>query len=82
MRDFDNATLCYFVFSLLWVVLAGRVSKTTCGGVAEGLFSSGCLFATLSECFWHAWECIRKDGRRANYAGTNTDGQRVDETDV
>ncbi len=46
MRDIDNTTLCCFVISLLWVVLAGRDSKTTCRGAAEGLFwVFGCDFA-------------------------------------
>ncbi len=35
---FDNTTLCCVLISLLWVVLAGRESKTACRVVAEGLF--------------------------------------------
>jgi hypothetical protein len=68
--------LCSFFMSLLWVVLAGRVSKTTCGGVTEGLFSSGGLFATLSACVFHG-QCIRKRMRRANYAGTSNRGRQT-----
>jgi hypothetical protein len=61
-------------FPLLWVVLAGRESKTTCGCAAEGLFwVIVCDFAGVHL----AWECIRKRVRRAKSAGTNTKGRQM-----
>jgi hypothetical protein len=38
MWDSDNTTCAVLFISLLWVVLAGRESKTTCRDAAEGLF--------------------------------------------
>jgi hypothetical protein len=71
-----------FVNYLLWVVLAGRESKTTCRGDSEGLFwVFVCDFAGVHL----ALGCIRKSVRRVNYAWTSNkqaDGQRGDGADV